>query len=187
MARIHRVAKSAKEHICSFNGHTIPKGEPYTWAKPGFRTRRALCRCIDHPFRESDLIQGQRQAIVRAREAALDAIANATDVAEVQSAMEDFASEAEDYLSVRQEALDAWENGNSQLEEYVDQAETILDEVNSWDADEFDEPEESDETVQEQMSNEGYDSFEEYLDDQREEHLNEVRESASDLLDNLEM
>jgi hypothetical protein len=183
MARIHHVTKSAKEHICSFNGHTIPKGEPYTWAKPGFRTRRALNRCLQHPFRESDLIQGQRQAIVLARETATDAITDAVDVDEVQTAMQDFASEAEDYLNTRQEALDAWENGNSQLEEFVYQAEAILDEVNSWDCDEFDEPDEADVD----LAAEGYDSFEEYLDDKREEHLNEVREAALDLLDGLEM
>jgi hypothetical protein len=183
MARIHRVSKSAKEHICSFNGHTIPKGEPYTWAKPGFRTRRALNRCAEHPFRESDLIQGQRQVIVRAKEDAVDAISSAGSVEEVESAMQDFAAEAEDYLNTRQEALDAWENGNSQLEEFVYQAEAILDEVNSWDADEFEEPDAADVDLDAEL----YETFEEYVEDRREEHLNEVRESASDLLDGLEM
>lgn len=190
MARVHRVHKSAKEHKCSFNGHTIPKGSAYTWAKPGFRTRRPVVRCLAHPFRESDLITGQRAEIVRAREDALEAIDAAASIEEVESAMQEFESAADDYQALRQEALDAWENGNSQLEEYVYQAEEIQSEVSGWSADysDSDEPDEVDIKDAAYQAQEGGEDFnaEDWVASWQEERLEEVRESARDLLEGLD-
>ncbi|QJD50021.1 hypothetical protein SEA_RASOVI_44 [Microbacterium phage Rasovi] len=185
MARIHHVKKSAKEHTCSGHGHTIAKGEPYTWAKPGFRTRRPVRRCLKHPFRESDLITGQRAEIVRAKEDALEAIDNAESPEDVESAVAEFASAAEDYQSTRQEALDAWPNGNSQLEEFVYQAEAIASEVDSWTADEFDEPDQDE--FEEDPDAADYEGLDEWVEFKRAEHLDEVKDAARDLIEGLDM
>lgn len=181
MARIHHIKKSTKEHTCSGHGHVIPKGDPYMWAKPGFRTRRPVCRCLKHPFRESDLITGQRAEIVRAKEDALEAIDNASSPEDVESAMQEFASAAEDYQSTRQEALDAWPNGNSTLEEFVYQAEAISSEVDGWTADEFTEPDQDE--FEEDPDAADYEDLDEWAEFKRAEHLDEVKDAARDLLE----
>lgn len=184
MARVRTTTCNGqgREKKCSSCGKVIEKGEKYLWAKPGFRRRVPVIRCLKHPFRESDLITGNRAEIVRAKEDALDAIDNAASVEDVESAMSEFESAADDYQSLRQEALDAWENGNSQLEEYVYQAEAICSEVSGWTADDFDEPEDD----QEVWEAEGYESFEEYVEAKRDEHLEEVKDAARDLLEGLD-
>lgn len=141
MARVHKVTRSAKEHQCG-RGHVIPKGEPYTWAKPGFRTRRPLIRCKAHPFRPSELVSGLASEPMAAQEAFEDALASidsesTSALEEIQSALEDFRSEVEDYVSQRQEALDAWENGNSTLEELLEVAQAALDELESFEVEEW--------------------------------------------------
>ncbi|XAO35650.1 hypothetical protein SEA_FIRECASTLE_43 [Microbacterium phage FireCastle] len=184
MARIHHVKKSAKEHTCG-KGHVIPKGDPYTWAKPGFRTRRPLIRCARHPFTESDLITGQRGEIVRAKEAALEAIDGASSPEDVEAAVAEFASAAEDYQSTRQEALDAWPNGNSTLEEFVYQAEAIVSEVDGWTADDFEEPDQD--SFEEDADAADYEDLEEFTAFKRAEHLEEVQDAARDLIEGLDM
>jgi uncharacterized phage infection (PIP) family protein YhgE len=50
---------------------------------------------------------------------------------QVKEAFNEYADECES-------ALDAWENGNSQLEERADGARTAADELDSWEPEEFD-------------------------------------------------
>ena len=184
MARAHYVKNSRKPHQCK-GGHEIPAGEGYYWAAPGFRTSKhgKKFACSAHPFRESELTSGLRSEPLAARVAlnvALDAV---TDIEGIEGAWQDFVSELESYQSQRQEALDAWENGNSQLEDLVYTADAAVDEATSWEPEEFseDEPERDD-----------YDSDEEYdeavaeWESNRDEHFNEQVEAARDLADGLE-
>lgn len=144
MARVHKVQKSAKEHTCG-KGHVIPKGEPYQWAKPGFRTRRPLIRCMRHPFRDSDLATGLNQEPLAAREELEDTLDGLEkgDYDSLREAVESFQSALDDYVAAREEGLEAWENGNSALEELRDNAQAARDDFEP-DVDEFsdEEPEE---------------------------------------------
>lgn len=131
MARAHFIKTSRTEHICGHGRHVIPAGESYYWAAPGFRGAKQF-RCSAHPFRESELTTSQRSEAL----AALEAFDDALDVLEdkdydgLSAAAEELVSALDEYSSNRQAALDAWENGNEQLQEFADQAETAVSEAN---------------------------------------------------------
>jgi len=130
MARVHKVETSRKEHVCGRGGHVIPKGEGYYHASPGFRRRKPLIRCLQHPFRPSELTTSAASAPMAAVEAFEDAAsAGFEDIGALESAWDDLKSEAESYLQDREYALEAWEHGNSQLEELRDQAQEAYDEL----------------------------------------------------------
>lgn len=196
MARIHRVNKSAKPHVCGRGGHEIPAGAPYSWAKPGFRTRTPLIRCAAHPFRPSELTTSLASGPMAAQEDFDDALSalDETDAGaldELTSALEEFQTAVREYAEQRREALDAWEYGNSQLEELADIAEEAADEleghqVEEWsgdaearDVDPGDEPDDTE--------SDAYAEWEEataaHEEAMREwaEHVAEQIEAASDL------
>lgn len=142
MARIHRVAKSAKVHICGNGGHEIPKGAPYSWAKPGFRTRTPLIRCAAHPFKPSELTTSLASGPMAAQEVFEEALSNLDQSApevldELRSAVEEFQAEVRDYAEQRRESADAWENGNSTLEELAETAEQAADELEQLEVEEW--------------------------------------------------
>lgn len=145
MARVHTTkANGQAQRKCGRCGHEVQKGETYYWAKPGFRTRRPVVRCAKHPFRQSELTTGVRSEALAAVEAFEDAIDGVDSFDNLDSVRTDLESSLDDYVSTRQEALDAWPNGNSQLEEFVYQAEAARDEVAGWQANytDSDEPDE---------------------------------------------
>jgi len=54
MARVHRVEKCRKTPgKCGKCGNKIKKGQPYTWTKPRYGTKKVRCKTC--PFRRSDL------------------------------------------------------------------------------------------------------------------------------------
>jgi len=141
MARVHHLSTSNVEHTCR-RGHVIPKGQPYSWAAPGFRARKRFA-CAEHPFRSSELTTSKVGEAIAAGEAltdALDAIdtTDAGAIDAIREAVESFAGEIRQYADERREAADTWENGNSQLEEYADTAESAADEIESHDVEEWD-------------------------------------------------
>lgn len=145
MARITRVAKSRKEHTCGKGGHVIPKGSPYMHATPGFRGR-TLYRCFEHPFRGSDLATGLNADALRAQEDFDDTIGSLEeyDYEGLNGAISEFREALEEYVSIREEGLSAWENGNSTLEELRDDAQAALDEIEGLEEHEdLEEPERS--------------------------------------------
>ena len=149
MARVYTKKTSRVEHICGRTGHVIPKGEGYYAAAPGFRGRE-IFRCFAHPFRQSELTNSLRSQPLAALETLEDSIPNLEegDYDGLTGLLEEFASEVRDYAEQRQDALDQWENGTSQLEELAetansaaDDAEDIQNNVNPF---EDEEPQESD-------------------------------------------
>lgn len=130
MARVYTKATSRKEHICGRTGHVIPKGEGYYSAAPGYRGRE-IFRCFAHPFRQSELVTGLRSQPLAALEALEDTIPGIEEgnYDDLINALDEFASEVRSYAEERQTALDAWENGNSQLEELYETAESAADEA----------------------------------------------------------
>lgn len=181
MARVHRVTRSNKEHTCGL-GHVIPKGDPYLWAKPGFRTRTPKVRCIHHPFRPSDLATGANQEPLAAQEAftdALDAL-EPHDYDGLEEARSEFESALEEYVNVRQEGLDAWENGNATMEDLLYTAQSALDEFSSFTVDEFDEEEPDTEDGEESPEWEAWDSA-------RDEHWETVLDDARSAAESIEL
>lgn len=149
MARIHTVQKSNKAHVCGHGGHEIPKGQAYTWAKPGYRTRTPLIRCTAHPFRPSELTTSMASAPMAAQEAFEDALEsidlNSDDcLDEMRSALEEFQSEVRSYADERRAAFEAWENGNATLEELAETAEAAASEVENAEVEDWDEEEPGD-------------------------------------------
>ncbi|QOP64796.1 hypothetical protein SEA_DELAGARZA_37 [Microbacterium phage DelaGarza] len=189
MARVHRVQRSNKEHTCGVGGHVIPKGEPYLWAKPGFRTRTPKVRCVNHPFRESDLATGMNQEPLAAREEFIDALDSLEefDYDGLREAVETFQSALDDYVSVREEALDAWENGNSTLEEYRDNAQQARGDFEP-DVDEF--SDEEPEGSEFEDDDDGHDEFEAAHDaweSERQDHWDNAVEEARSAAEGLDL
>jgi len=130
MARVYTKKTSRTEHTCGRTGHIIPKGEGYYAAAPGFRGRE-IHRCFQHPFRPSELTNSLRSQPLAALETLEDSIPNLEegDYDGLTGLLEEFASEVRDYAEQRQDALDQWENGNSQLEELADTANSAADDA----------------------------------------------------------
>lgn len=143
MARVHRIQKSNKAHTCG-KGHEIPKGDPYLWAKPGFRRRTPLVRCVKHPFRPSELMTGAASAPTAAVESFEDAVAAGfNSMEDLEAAWDELRDAVEEYHQDRETALEAWEYGNSQLEEYVETAAAALEEIEGHTFESFDDEEPS--------------------------------------------
>lgn len=147
MARVKKVENSRKPHVCGRGGHEIPKGDPYLTASPGYRGRPKY-RCVQHPFRPSELTTGAASEPLSAVESFEDAAAQGFDsIEDLQQAWDELKSAVEEYQQMREQALEAWENGNSQLEELLDTAQTALDEVEGHQIEEWtgdDEPQRGD-------------------------------------------
>jgi acyl-CoA reductase-like NAD-dependent aldehyde dehydrogenase len=147
MARVTRVDNSRKEHICGRGNHPIPKGDSYYSAAPGFRSKPKF-RCLDHPFRPSELTASARSGPLSAVEAFEDAARDGFNTIEdLQAAWDELGEALQEYVDEREQALEAWEHGNSQLEELRDTAQEALDEfeahsIEDWTGD--DEPEDTD-------------------------------------------
>jgi hypothetical protein len=205
MARVTRVNKSNIEHVCEVGRHTIPKGDAYLWAKPGFRGRKRF-RCPEHPFKESDLATGMNAEPLAAREEFISTAEGLEpfDYDGLREAVETFQGALDDYVSVREEALDAWENGNSTLEELRDAAQEARDSFEP-DVDEFtdDEPEDVDEPDDEPDEDEDpeaheewtrlNDAYQEYVterdawEDERDEHWENAVSEAIDAAQSVEL
>lgn len=144
MARAHYVKTSRKVRRCHA-GHDIEIGQPYYWAAPGFRTSRygKKFACVNHRFRPSQLTNGLASEPMAAVEAFEDAVNGIEHddreaIAQLEAAWEELTSAVEDYQQQRQDALDQWENGNSQLEEFVYTADAAVDEVSGHQIEEWD-------------------------------------------------
>lgn len=152
MARVKRIDNSRKAHVCGRGGHEIPKGDSYLTASPGYRGRPKY-RCLQHPFRASELTTSAASEPLAAVEAFEDAAADGFEnFTALQEAWDELVQAVEEYRDMRQEGLDQWEYGNSQLEELLDTAQAALDEVEGHsitDEAEPDEPEDEPDREQE--------------------------------------
>lgn len=192
MARVHTTkANGQAERKCGRCGHVIEKGESYFWAKPGFRTRRPVVRCSKHPFRQSELTTGVRSEALAAVEAFEDAIDSVDSFDLLDSVRTDLESALDDYVFTREEALGAWPNGNIQLEEYRDQAESARDEVAGWSANYSDTDEPDEDTLDEMaaVAREDGDHFtrEDLVEVWLQEKLEEAKSDLSDVVSGLDL
>lgn len=190
MARIYYIKKSRTEHTCTTAraaSHTIPVGEPYSYAMPGFRGAKKY-RCAAHPFRTSELMTGLAAGPQAAQESFEDQCdAGFESVDDLSSAWDDLKSEAESYLDERESALDAWENGNSTLEELRDRAQEAVDALEEFEPEDFsdDEPE-RDSYDEGEHGDEEFERDHEEWESERDEHMDTQIEAARDALGNVE-
>ncbi len=185
MARVKRTDNSRTEHICGRGNHVIPKGDSYLSAAPGFRSKPKY-RCLNHPFRQSELTTSLASEPLAAVESFEDTTGSITNHEELEEAWEELKTAIEEYVGVRQEALDAWEYGNSALEEFVDTAQSALDEVESHTIETYDEEEPERENFKDTPK--GQDKFDaawEEWDQARTEHLEEQVEEAQSVASGL--
>jgi hypothetical protein len=174
MARAHKVPSSRVVHRCG-QGHDIPAGEGYYWAAPGFRASKKY-RCLKHPFRPSELTTSLVGEVYAAQEAWSDAAdGGLATIEDIQAAYEEFEQALTDYRDQRQEALDAWEYGNAQLEEYLEAAEDALGEIEGWHPE--DESWSGDETLLEEDAEERATELDE---DERADFLQEITDARAD-------
>jgi hypothetical protein len=178
MARVKRVDNSRKDHQCG-RGHVIPKGDSYLMASPGYHARPKY-RCLNHPFRPSDLTTSARSEPLSAMEAFEDAANEGfATIEDLQSAWDDLGQALEDYLAMREEGLEAWENGNSQLEELRDQAQEAYD---AWDSHTIEEWSGDDEPVREDFkdTDKGQRKFDEAWEEWESEHSEHVSSQTAE-------
>ena len=187
MARVKRQDNSRIEHICGKGGHVIPKGDSYLMASPGFRRRKPLIRCLNHPFRPSELTTSAASEPLSAIEAFEDAAGEGFDsIEDLQSAWDDLGTALEDYVSARDEALDAWEHGNSQLEELRDTAQEARDEWEGHDIEDFDNEEPQREEFKDTDKGQGkFDAAWAEWDEARTEHIQEQTDECLDIAGSL--
>lgn len=142
MAKVSTVQKSRTPRTCGRTGHVIPPGSLVYSASPGYRGR-TIYRCAEHPFRPSELTTSMAAQPL----AALEQLQDTLNVLEAEthdaldqltSSWEEFTSEVRDYAEQRRTAAEAWEYGNSQLEELADTAETAADEAEQHEVEEWD-------------------------------------------------
>lgn len=180
MARVKRQDNSRIEHICGKGGHVIPKGASYYYASPGFRRRKPLIRCLDHPFRPSELTTSARSGPLSAIEAFEDAAAAGFDSMEdLEAAWDELGEALEEFAQEREQALDAWEHGNSQLEDLKDQADSAYQEWEGHQIESFDEDEPERDAFKD--TDKGQDKFDaawEEWDAARMDHIQEQTDEA---------
>jgi len=175
MARVKRVDNSRKEHTCGRGNHPIPKGDSYYTASPGFRAKPKY-RCMEHPFRASELTTSMASEPLAAIEDFTDQVSAGFETHEdLTTAWDDLRSALEQYLEAREEALEQWENGNSQLEELRDTAQEAFDEVEGWEPETFDDDEPEDAESEQ---------WEEW-DQDRQNHLSEQASEAESIVGGL--
>lgn len=147
MARITTVNRSTQDYGCGRCGDPIPKGSQYRWAKPGFRSRGKLIRCMkpECSFRQSELTTSNKSIAYAAQESGtddLDAWDRETfeDLEAIRDAVVEGATEC---LEQYQSAQDAWGESsggaeNEEWAEYIGSLEAWIDELEGLDLEEFD-------------------------------------------------
>lgn len=185
VARVNTVNKAAKDQgTCGRCGKPLPKGEPYLWYTVGFRSDYKHKRCLDpacYP-RESERDTSKYATVLAAIESFNDNIDSLTEIDEVEQAVQDVAEAIAEVRDEYQEALDAWENGNEQLQEKVDHYEEQESELAYWEYDGEQEAYPCDE------HDEGGELVEgcEQCEANRDEWLENLREAARDAVSNVE-
>jgi hypothetical protein len=128
MARVTRVNKSMKDQTCGRCGVELPKGSAYQWAKPGFRSRTRLIRCLSCSFRPSELTTSLVSTAYAAQEDLQDAIDSwdGDDAQDLTDALEAAADGAQECYDAYDEANSAWEdNSGSENDDFVERRDAI--------------------------------------------------------------
>ncbi len=183
VARVKTVQKSAKDQgKCGNCGIELPKGSGYIWWTVGFRSNYKYKRCLKPGCfpRPSTRETSKFATILSAQENFQDTIEEQDTKDSIESAVQEVGSSVREVADEYQEALDAWENGNEQIQEKVDHYSGQADEIENWTFEGADEPERCD-----NHEDEPDDDCEE-CQEKCAEWLDEIREAAREAVDNIE-
>lgn len=179
MARVHRVASSRTPHTCR-RGHVIEPPQGYAWAAPGYRGRKIIA-CDRHPFRPSELTTSARATVLAAQETAddaLNALGPDATYEDLDGIRDEYLSAVQEYLADREEALNQWEHGNSQLEELRDSAQEAVDAIESHEVEEYAGDDGPDDHADDGTDWEPSGEYAEWLEAQREALADAISQSA---------
>jgi hypothetical protein len=144
VAKVETVQKSQKDQgKCEHCGVALPKGSAYRYFYVGFRATYKHVRCMKPECtpKLSERESSTKADVYRAQEDFEANLAAATTADDVQAAYESFHEAVDQYATEREEALEAWENGNSQLEEVAEAARQAADDMEgAYTADQWDGP-----------------------------------------------
>lgn len=132
MPRVHAKTKSnrGRTRTCGRCGKTIEPGERYfTWS---FRYGGAHFACSAHYPRASELTQSKMGQVYAALENAEDAVALATDLDDVEVAVQGAAEGVREVADEYREAAEAMGAAGAENEEKADSLEGFADELESW-------------------------------------------------------
>lgn len=164
------VVKSARKDQgkCSKCEKKIPKGSPYVWWTVGFRSRYKHKRCGACPRPKASERESNSSVaiLLSANEAFEDALAAATSIEDVKTAVSDAAEGVRDALSDWEEKKSnleqAFQNGSpaiEEIEEHMSNAEALAEALDQFDVDEPAEGEEVDETKLDEARDEARDCW----------------------------
>jgi DNA repair ATPase RecN len=189
VAKIETVKKSRKDQgKCSKCGVELPAGSGYLCWYPQFRSNYKIVRCL-----KSDCYPtpGERESskaatILLAQESFHNLISQQESVEDIEQAVQEVADAVREVADEYQEALDQWENGNEQLQEKVDHYESQTDEADGWQWGGDSEPDHCDEHgSRSDWEQDEIDACED-CQEKREEWLEECRDAAREVVDNVE-
>lgn len=196
MARVNIVPKSRKPVTCSRCSTTIPVGSSYRWIKPRYGSKRI--RCMGHAcrFRPTDFSSAKVAAIHETIEDAETSIAAATCLDDIQVALSDVASVAEDVAQEYQDASNNWAggNGNEEFQEKADACSEFASELEGWSPSGEDDEETVKANCAESNPREGGESYKDYTSRLESEQgeawdraLEAMRDEAIDKLGEFEL
>jgi len=191
VARLYTVKKSRKDQKpCGKCGAELPAGTPYLYYYVGFRSNYKYVRCTKadcYPMpseRESSKIA----PILAAQENFARNIDSADSPDDIAALVQEVGTAIREVADEYQEALDAWENGNYELEEKASHYESQADEPENWTWGEGD----TDYTLclehdgrEDEVGEEAIQNCD-ACQENREQWLQECRDAAQEIVDNIE-
>ncbi len=150
MARVTTVQKSMKELTCGRCRTVLPKGSAYRWAKPGFRSRTRLIRCMASAcsFWSSELTTSKLAEVYAAQEDALEAIDGAETIEDLEGILTDAAERAQAVAEEYREAAEAMGEAGYEMEERADEIDGWADTLTDVQFEELPEVDEVDEEAE---------------------------------------
>jgi len=143
-ARVKHVKRAQKEYTCGKCRNTIAKSDPYRWAKPGFRSKTKLVRCMTPAcvFRPSELDTSKMSDAYAAIEGAEDDLGGCETIEDAKGVFEACAEGLRGVAGEYQEASDQWADGqgHEEWQERADMLEEAAQTLDDW-ADQYDEDE----------------------------------------------
>lgn len=185
VAKLHRVQRAQKDQgKCGKCGEELPKGSPYLWFTVGFRSHFKHKRCLKAECepRPSERESSSFATVLAAQEAFEDNIDTLEDKDDIADAVQEVAEAVTELAQQYEEALEMWPNGNSQIEELRDHYQSQQDEIEGWQFEGDDEPEPCDEHAEEGEPDEDCEA----CDEKKQEWLDEMREAAREVVNNIE-
>ena len=188
VAKITRVEKSRKDQGECGRCHTpLPKGTGYLYWLPYFRSNYKAVRCLNEKcFPPPSERESSKVSTIMAAQEAFDASIDELDTRDdIIAAVQEVADAIEEVRGEYDDALSSWEYGNEALQEKVDHYESQHSELDGWEPDAEEYPEQCDEHDELDSETEVVTNCEE-CKQLRQDWLEEMRGEARDKVGEVE-